>query len=269
MTRFKDAFDAVQADDALKTLSTQAVIAAMREERQTQRPRRLIPIVALAVCLLAALGLGGHHLYFTPTTVLSIDVNPSLEMDINRFDRVTAVNGYNDDGVALAEALNVRNMAYDDAVDALMEDPTILDALARGEELSIAVVQSGDDTAQSDAVLAYVSDCMAHHENAHCYSLASDQAQLTDAHDVGLSCGKYHMYQELLTYDPAITPEDVKNKTMRELRDLLAQYQGTNAGSAQTEQGTGSGFGGNNGACSANGNGQMYGNHGHHGRGHE
>lgn len=267
MTKVREAFDAVQAEEPLKERTTQAVLQAMHAKAEHRR-RRFVPILALAACLLLAAGAGGHHLYFTPTTVLSIDINPSLEMDINRFDRVIALNGYNDDGVALAEALDVKNMQYDDAVDVLMANDTIEACLARGEELSIAVVQADGDAAQSDAVLEYVSGCTAQHENAHCYALSSDSAQMADAHSAGLSCGKYHMYQALLAYDATLTPETVQNMTMRELRDLLAQYQGQSppdpgANGAQQGQGYGAGNGGGQGRHNGVGHGR------HHGQNHE
>lgn len=291
--RLKEAFEEIQAEDALKNHTKQAVFKAMREgAKPKRRLRRWAPVYALVFCCLLALGLGGHHLYYTPTTVVSIDINPSLEMDINRFDRVIALNGYNDDGVALAAELNVKNMNYDDAVDALMANDTINDCLANGEELSIAVVQSDNgDTSQSDAVLNYVSNCTAEHKNAHCYALESDDSQMANAHDAGLSCGKYHAYQELLAYDPSITPEEVQQMTMREIRELLASYQ--NGGSDETSdsaasngygsgqgqgngQGQGAGNGYGQGQGSGAGNGQGQGLHAeehsqgaHHGNGHE
>lgn len=270
MATLKEAFDAVQADEALKRKTNDQVLAAMRQQQAPRRQKRWWPLVALAICLLAAVGLGGHHLYFTPTTVLSIDVNPSLEMDINRFDRVIALNGYNDDGVALAEELDVKNMSYHDAVDALMANETIENCLANDEELSIAVVETND--AQGDAVLQYVSACTAEHANAHCYALDSDHAEMADAHAAGLSCGKYHAYQELKAYDPSITADEVQQMTMREIRERIAAYEsGSSDTSASSQSQNGNGAGNGYGSGSGNGNGMGYGHGhgGHHGQGHE
>lgn len=287
----KEAFDGIQAEESLKEETQHAVLQAMRSGgrgAKRRRPRWILAL-ALAACCLLALGVGGHQLYFTPTTVLSIDINPSMEMDINRFGRVISLNGYNDDGVALAAELNVENKSYSDAVDALMANDTINDCLDRGEELSIAVVQTdGGKTGQSDAVLEYVSGCTAGHANAHCYALESDDSQMVDAHSAGLSCGKYHAYQELLAYDPSITPEEVQQMTMREIRERLAQYQGGNASGSIGGNGQGlCASGSSSGQCygasgsgrgqsynaSGSGNGQGAGStqeHGsHHGNGHE
>lgn len=264
MTKLQEAFDAVQAEDGLKVCTADAVVQALRKEAKPRRRGRRISVLALAFCLLLVAGIGGHHLYFTPTTVLSIDINPSLEMDINRFDRVIALNGYNNDGAALAEALDVNNMHYNEAIDTLMANDTIEECLARGEELSIAVVQAdADERAQSDAVLDYVSNCTAHHANAHCYTIQSSDAQMDDAHNAGLSCGKYHMYETLLAYDATLTPEEVQQMTMRELRALLAQYEGDDGAAAANSVAENNGYSPHNGMK----NGARHG--GHHSDGHE
>ena len=81
--RLKEAFGAVHAEESLKRGTLDAIRRKTRGYRRCALPRRLVPALA---CLMVALGgLGG--LYFTPTSVISIDVNPSLELSVNRFDR--------------------------------------------------------------------------------------------------------------------------------------------------------------------------------------
>ena len=48
-------------------------------------PRRMKWAVSLACLLLfATSGLGSYSLYYTKAAVISIDVNPGIELDINR-----------------------------------------------------------------------------------------------------------------------------------------------------------------------------------------
>mgnify|MGYP006964182038 CR=1 FL=1 len=54
-------------------------------------------VLSVAACLLL-LFLGGRQFYFIPTVKISIDINPSMELGVNRFDRIVSVEGYNDDG---------------------------------------------------------------------------------------------------------------------------------------------------------------------------
>ena len=44
---------------------------------------------------------------------------------------------------------------------------------------------------------------------------------MEQAHEAGLSYGKYKAYLELQALDPTITVVEIQNMTMREIRDLL------------------------------------------------
>lgn len=104
--QFNEAFDAIEASDELVEMTTHVVLASMRNPQDVKRRNRWGLMTAVAMACLLFVG-SSAMLYFTPTAVVSVDINPSLEMEINRFDRVMDVNGYNEDGIALAKALNV------------------------------------------------------------------------------------------------------------------------------------------------------------------
>ena len=46
---------------------------------------------ALAAGLVLLFFIGGSWVFMTPTAYISIDINPSLELGINRFDRIVSV----------------------------------------------------------------------------------------------------------------------------------------------------------------------------------
>lgn len=67
--------------------------------------------------------------------------------------------------------------------------------------------------------------------NAYCYYARSDEVR--EAHELGLSYGKYRAYCEYRALDPSITVEEVQRMTMRELRDAIdAAVFGRDAGRA-------------------------------------
>ena len=91
--RLKQAFDAVHAEEALKE-RTKAFVAQQTRGHARRRPA-LRPSLAAAFACLCLLFTGGYWLYFTPTATISIDINPSIELGVNRFNRVVSVEGYN------------------------------------------------------------------------------------------------------------------------------------------------------------------------------
>ena len=192
--RIKEAFDQVTASEELKS-QTKAYLA-----QKSRRPRLVIPAAIVAVFLLLC---GGYYLYFIPTATISIDINPSLELSINRFDRVISVEGYNSDGKMLADTLDIRFMNYQDAITELMENERITDLLSQDEMMAIAV--GGSNDGQCSRILENVQTCTkSHEESTHCYTATDDETH--EAHNMGLSCGRYKAYQELQTLDPDITP---------------------------------------------------------------
>ena len=58
--------------------------------------------------------------YFSTTALVSIDVNPSIELQINRYNRVISADSFNQDGADLLEQVNIQNMPYTDAVKAIL-----------------------------------------------------------------------------------------------------------------------------------------------------
>lgn len=227
------AFGQVHADPALKA-RTKAFVAARTQPRL---PRRT-PLALAAACLLLMLA-GGGWLCFFPTARISIDINPSIELSVNRLDRVIGVEGWNEDGRTLAQTLDVWFDPYTEAVEAILADQQVEALLAEGGAMDITVV--GPENQQCSRMLTALEDCTAGHQNTRCHTAQPEE--LEEAHDLGLSCGKYRAYLELYALDPSVTPEQVGSMTMREIRDRLAQLEGGTGTSSASSGSTGQGRG--------------------------
>ena len=233
--RIRDAFGSVHAEEALKE-RTRRYLSEQTEKRQRAFVPRPWQGVLAAACLLLALT--GGWLWFTPTAAISIDINPSLELGVNRFDRVVSVEGYNDDGQALADCLSIRFADYEEAVTRVLESEEV--AVLLSEDGALAIAVAGQDQGQCRRMLAGLETCTAGQQNAYCY--AATQEELEQAHALGLSCGRYRAYLALQSLDPAVTPEDVQEMSMREIRDRIALLSGEETGDGG-HRGQGNGFG--------------------------
>ena len=259
--KLKAAFDSVRAEEDLKSAAFSYVTARCRGRGNRRRPAllRLAPAMVLALCLILA-GWGGWQVYHAPTAVISVDVNPSLELTLNRFDRVIGVEGWNNDGTALAETLELNNLDCAAALDALFTSPAMASYLTEDAQVSIVVV--GEDADQQDRLLAQAAACTADRGNFHCGT--AEPATMEAAHETGLSCGKYLAYLELQALDPDITPQEVGEMSMAEIRREIEALSGQEADTARPGNGSGFGSGyGNDGGGYGDGNGS--GHHGHHG----
>lgn len=247
--RVHDAFEPVKASQELKQ-ATLDFLAAEREERTHRRSPRIRPLAACAVLVLVFLGLGGWQMACTPVSYVSIDVNPSVELELNRLDRVLSATAYNSDGERVLAGLDLVGQTYTNAVDTLLNSPAMAPYLTETSALTVTV--AADSEAREAALLAGLQSC-AGYQNHGGRSCCADPATLSEAHGCGMSFGKYAASQELMACDGTVTQEDCSHMTMAEIWDRLdACHHGENS-----TTGTGAGH---------HGWGQSG---GHHGWGHE
>jgi hypothetical protein len=231
--KIRDAIDSVRAEEGLKR-STKTFLAA-----KLSAPKRT-PVLRIAVafaCLaLALLGLGGWKSYVTPVSAISVDVNPSIELGVNPFDRVVSVTGYNEDGTALAADVELKNLHYADALDTLLSDDAMQPYLENNGLVSITVI--GSTERKSQEMRARIAACpYAASPNVECRY--GNREEVAAAHDAGLSFGKYRAFRELQELDPDVSTEEVRELTMRQIWDRIEELS-ENAG----EPRNGSGYGG-------------------------
>lgn len=217
--KLKTALDQIHAEESLKT-STKKYLFEKVYFKEKKQPSPLRKFAAAAVCSLAVFIGGSSWLFFTPTAFISVDVNPSLELGINRFDRIISVTGYNEDGRALVQDLHIIYMDYTEGLNTLMKNQDMEVYLADNADIVLTV--AGDNTVQSSEILENVESCMSEHQNVYCHSGNSEE--IHHAHDAGLSFGKYQAWQVLQDLNPDITLEEVQDMTMSEIRDLIRKY---------------------------------------------
>ena len=120
-TRFKSALNKIQVEDELLE-NTEKYLREKLDNRQNekivylnkgsvkQRKKLLVASVA-AVFIIGAL-VGGYAFLNTPVAYMSIDINPSIELGINAFNRVVTAEGLNQDGQTVLEGQNIINETY-------------------------------------------------------------------------------------------------------------------------------------------------------------
>lgn len=65
--------------------------------------------IAASLIIFITGAFSGYKLTYTPSSYIYIDINPSIRIDVNAFDRVISVNPLNSDAVELIEASQVKD----------------------------------------------------------------------------------------------------------------------------------------------------------------
>lgn len=93
--------------------------------------------------------------YLTPYSYVSLDVNPSFEFSINRFDRVLEVKAINDDGEAVVEKISVaelKNKEINEAVKNVLSELKTQGYIVEGKEGGVVVATSSKSKEKTDAL---------------------------------------------------------------------------------------------------------------------
>lgn len=99
-----------------------------------------------AACVLLILCAGGlfSWLWFSTKAVVSIDVNPSVALSLNRFSYVIDTQANNNDGAEVLDDLSIKNLKLDTALDALIGAMSRKGYLSDNAQISV-FVDGGDD----------------------------------------------------------------------------------------------------------------------------
>lgn len=219
-------------------------------------------IAAIAACVaLVACLIGGVADFLRPVAYVGIDVNPSVELTLNRFDIVVGTCALNDDGQRALDEVPCMWRAFDDAARDL---DGAMRAIA-GEGAVVEVSIDCDNESRYTALAAQSNNCFGCNGEAHCDRTNAEERQA--AHNSGMGVAKYRAYQALQEAGVNISADECASMSMRELRNMLAENgidesedEGEHAGMGNG-QGAGA-HGGNSAKGHSHGNGNGNGNNG-------
>ncbi|HOS69883.1 MAG TPA: anti-sigma factor domain-containing protein, partial [Bacillota bacterium] len=127
--------------------------AAIGDEIEIKQ-RKIYPIskrlAGLAACFMACIFLStGVYAYYTPCSYVSVDINPSLSLSLNRFERVISVNPLTEDAVDLIkDAKSLKNQNIDTALSEIIKTASDKGYIDEETEDEIVVIVSAKNPKQ-------------------------------------------------------------------------------------------------------------------------
>ncbi len=204
----------------------------------TKKPRSLwVRAASLAAALVLVLGLGlGVYGYIgvnTVSSVVSLDVNPSLELRLNKNETVLSVEALNTDGEIILGDMDLEGNDLDVAVNALIGSMLRNGYLSELANSILISVENSDPEkcAQLQAELtAKVNELFS--ADSFTGAVLSQTVSKTDeltalAEEYGISVGKAQLIQTIVSQNSRYTFEDLVGLTINEL-NLLSVSGGQN-----------------------------------------
>lgn len=173
-------------------------------------------------------------------SIVTLDVNPSVSLDVDENEKVVAVNALNEDGEAVIDGMNLEGTDLDVSINALIGSMlkngylneaknSILvtvenDDEEKGDELEIRIARDIEKVFSEDGLEAAVLS----------QSLTGDEELEQLAQEYGISRGKAALIREVIRMDPTLTYQTLSTLNVQEIALIYATRQGENSTVTQT-----------------------------------
>ena len=208
------------------------------KERNGYKPmdkkRKILPVVALAASFAiifgAVFGVIMHTNSNAVDSVVSIDVNPSVELQLNKKEKVVSLKAVNDDGAEILKDSDVIGMTAEAAVEVLlseMADKGYIDSDKNSVLISVKNKDKKQADALSDKLLDSAYKCMGekHGKGAVITQSLSENEDSAKAlaEKYGISHGKAKLIKKIMEKDSLLTPDKLAGLPMNDLNLLIQQ----------------------------------------------
>lgn len=198
---------------------------------RSRRPAFALLSGFVAAVVLAMILFTGLTSVFTDKSVVayvSIDINPSIELGIDKNKRVRELKGLNDKGLEIVRNVSFKGRSMDDVTDKILQKAEEMKLFAGGEaDIVIAGTVVKEDTALDDTQVteALKQQVLAHVVTKH--PEEADKIQVTafaapseiveSAKENGLSLGKYSVYLNAKNAGHDIKVEDLQKDSVHNI----------------------------------------------------
>lgn len=215
-----------------------------------KKKNRWAPLAAAACLALVLVGGGGGYYYYSANnavaSLVSLDVNPSIQLEVNKNEKVLSATPMNDDGAEILDGMDLKGTQADVAMYAIIGS-----LLQHGyvDELANSILITVEDndqargeklqqelTAQADAALANAQVNGA----VLAQTLQNSEELSQKAQEYGISTGKAALIQAIVAgSNNTKTFEDLVGLSINELNLLYTAQAPLEGQTSGNEQNTG------------------------------
>lgn len=201
------------------------------EKKKNNTIRSLAAIAAVFVLVIAGIFLAGRFQGGNTSAlaaVVSLDVNPGIELNVDKNEKVLSAKGVNDDGREVLDGMDLKGSDLDVAVNAIigsMLQHGYLDDAANSILLSVSGVDGYDaDKLQAELterVSKRLSDCAVLSQNVS----DADSELVEKANKYGITVGKAKLIEEIVSSNSRHNFEELVGLTINELNLISDGHQ--------------------------------------------
>ncbi|MGL4910855.1 MAG: anti-sigma-I factor RsgI family protein, partial [Romboutsia sp.] len=187
-----------------------------------------------SLLLLFVIGTGIYSYTQTPITYVSLDINPSVELAINKFDSVVSYNAYNIDGENILKDSECKHKKIDDAITRLVENAIEQKYIDNNKSFVISVATTIDDSSRQNTlnedlkyrIYSTLKDNSINVDyEVDIVTSTSLMSSRDDANSMGISFGKLNLIEELISLYPSASVDEYKDKSVEYIQIKINEFK--------------------------------------------
>lgn len=191
--------------------------------------RRFVSAAA-AFILLITTGYGVYG-YYTPYGYVNVDINPSVEIAYNLYNRVIGLKGLNEDGNILISKMNdYKNKSIENVINEVI-DKAVEEAYVKPEEenLILITITEKKDKIDDDKIYQSVDSHIKEKvKNTQVVIMEGDTKIYKKASEDKVSPGKLMLINKAIDLNKDIKYEEVANKSVKEIMKMIKEARKDN-----------------------------------------
>lgn len=208
-------------------------------------PRKKLAYAFTTFTLFIGLGFGSYAYLKTPKAYISLDINPSIELGINRFEKVVTSEAYNADGKRILDNTKYKYLKIESAVDNILASAIDQDYIADEKTFAISIATiSNDGSVRLDlenklkkAIFTSLYDeDITIDIDVDIASFNSNSSKREEARSLGVTVGKLSLIQELMSLSPDIKFDDYKYKSIIYIQNKIRELKNIKTSSNLNEE---------------------------------
>lgn len=175
-------------------------------------------IAASAAVAIAACGGMGTYTWSNPISYVSLDINPSIAYSLNEFDRVIAVDGMNDEGAAIVDAIggSLKNTDISTALTITVEQLSTEAYIDADNTNYMVIGVYSDKDSKADALMSTVDEFTANSVDTCSITTVNVSKETKESADsYGITGGKMELINEIAKV--AADPQEVDPVALADL----------------------------------------------------
>jgi hypothetical protein len=198
-------------------------------EIDIEKPAAIKTSLAARVAFLAAgallvIGIGyGAYSYTVPYSIIDVDINPSLEITTNIYDRIIKAEALNEEGQKLLQAGSLKHSSLDKGVAVILNN-AVRQGYLKGDAADNAVVFTivSEDAKRSEKLrkgieTVAIAELKEEGVKSKVVVGKASRQEHDSAREIGLTQGKLGLIEKAIEAEPGLKLEDLRDVPVKDI----------------------------------------------------